>query len=281
MKRVRKLVAASLVLAMLIGNAAFASGEELSDNDRFVAEATSQVLSQGSYEYRNAALLSRLVQVGYAVNQSQGPFFITKGKIRDYGWFNKETEVYVVCISGTDTSVAGQSTGVWTDLLSGFEFDNSYIKNVKKAMLGTIPRGANVLITGHSLGGMIAQQACSDDELKKAFNFVNTVTFGSPLINGFKREGTVKRLGDTSDVVPFLSLTTFTNVVWQSAGLNREDGGYSWKSQQDLLGAHCESYNREDVWGAYDITGTKNGNKSLILDFSTTRFFQSPVKVTE
>lgn len=122
---------------------------------------------------------------------------------------------------------------------------------------------------------MVAQQVAADSTIKKNYNVLNTVTFGSPLINGFQREGTVKRLGDTSDPVPYLSLTTFTNIVWQSAGLNKESGNYG----TNLLGAHCESYNRADVWGAYDVTGTKNGGATLTLNMATTHFYYSPVTV--
>ena len=145
-------------------------------------------------------------------------------------------------------------------------------------MKENIPYGSNILVTGHSLGGMVAQQVASESELKSDYNILNTVTFGSPLINGFEREGTVKRLGDKNDVVPYLSVSTFLNVIWQTLGLNREDGGYGINS---LVAAHCESYQRSDEWGAYDVTGTKNGGKTLTLDFSTTRFYHSPVIVTE
>ena len=82
-------------------------------------------------------------------------------------------------------------------------------------------------------------------------------------------------LGDTSDPVPYLSLTTFTNIIWQSAGLNKESGNYG----RNMLAAHCESYNRADVWGAYDVTGTKNGGATLTLNMATTRFYYSPVTV--
>ncbi len=86
----------------------------------------------------------------------------------------------------------------------------------------------------------------TDTAIKENYNILNTVTFGSPLINGFKREGTVKRLGDVKDVVPYMSLTTFTNIVWQSADLNKEDG-----------------------------------DKTLTLDYATTAFYFSPVTITE
>ena len=317
MKKFKRVVALSMALMMVLGCSAFTTfakteegtqvmdadiasadaGEDVteealtgiaataaladSDDERaaLVALAAKDVISGETITYNSAPQLARLVQLGYYGYQQEGPISITKGVLNYNNWLGQKKDVYVVCLSGTDTDAKNQTTGWWTDLLSGFEFDNKYVKNIKKAITENIPVGSNIIVTGHSLGGMVAQQTCSDSTLKANYNFLNTVTFGSPLINGFKREGTVKRLGDTSDVVPYLSVSTFLNIFWQVLGLNREDGGYTvW----DLsFAAHCNSYQRADVWGAYDVTGTKNGGKTLTLDFSTTKFFHSPVVVTE
>ena len=275
----KKLVAFTMAATMVLGTGitAFAADEET--NDTLVAETYASVMAGETVTYDDASDVARLVQIGYSCWQQNGPITITQGTLTTKNWLGKKTtkDIYVVAFSGTDTDAENQTTGYWTDLLVGFEQDNKYISNIRKAVTETIPAGSNILFTGHSLGGMVAQQAASDSTIKADYNVLNTVTFGSPLINGFKREGTVKRLGDSHDVVPYLSLSTFTNVIWQAAGLNREDGGYG----TDLLGAHCESYQRESVWGAYDVTGTKNGGATLTLDFSTTQFFASPVTVTE
>ena len=74
-------------------------------------------------------------------------------------------------------------------------------------------------------------------------------------------------------MVPFLSVHTVVNTVWALAGLNREDGGYYMRP----ITAHNESYGRSDVWGRYDVTGTKNGGYKLVLDMSTRVFYQSPI----
>ena len=102
---------------------------------------------------------------------------------------------------------------------------------------------------------------------------MNTVTFGSPLLSALSREGTVKRLGDVSDVVPLLSSNIFTMPLWSLLGLNREDGGYYLKP----ITAHKESYGREDLWGKYDVTGTKYGSAKLVLDLNTRVFYKSPI----
>lgn len=275
-KTFRRILALSMLLAMTFGSTVFAS-----DSNTALVNATYQQLqSRGTYTYTNASELSRFVQLGYACNQPQhqGPFSITCGTLTTKNWYGgtSSQNVYVIALSGTDTDVKNQTTGYWTDLLVGFELDNKYIQNVRNAIVSNVPAGSNLVVTGHSLGGMVAQQVAADNTIKNNYNVLNTITFGSPLIDGFKREGTVKRLGDTSDPVPYLSLTTFTNVIWQSAGLNKESGNYG----TDMLGAHCESYNRADVWGSYDVTGTKNGSATLTLNFGTTRFYYSPTDVT-
>ena len=283
---VRKFAAVTLAATMVLGTGITAFAADSSDKDmntELVQATYDQVVAGETVTLDDVADLARLVQLGYHDWQSEGPISITQGTIEKvkkswFGWKTVSSEdVYVVCFSGTDTDVENQTTGYWTDLLVGFEQDNRYIQNIRDAVTSTIPEGSNIIFAGHSLGGMVAQQAASDDTIKANYNVLNTVTFGSPLINGFKREGTTKRLGDTSDVVPYMSLSTFTNIIWQSAGLNKENGNYG----TNLLGAHCESYQRESVWGGYDVTGTKGGNNTLTLDYSTLQFFASPVTVTE
>lgn len=250
------------------------------ENTLAIRQAAIDVINGQPVKYTQANQVAALVQLGYSSQTLNGPITITKGTLRYRDWFWWKTkDVYLVSCSGTDTNVQNQTTDWWTDLLVGFEQDNQYARNIKGAILASIPAGSNIIVTGHSLGGMVAQQISADKEIKNSYNVLNTVTFGSPLIDGFEREGMVKRLGDTSDIVPYASVSTLYNVVWQAAGLNREDGGYSvW----DLnFSAHRFSYQRASVWGAYDPCGEKNTGRELTLDFSTTRFFKSPVTVTE
>ncbi len=209
-----------------------------------------------------SAQVADLVWDGYNGGEL-GPISIIEGKLNN-------TDVYLVTLSGTE-DVSGQSTGYLTDLLSGFNLNNAYYENVVAVISENIPAGSNLVIAGHSLGGMIAQQVVADSTIKANYNILNTVCFGSPLLSAGSREGTVKRLGDTSDVVPYLSGSMFNNTIWAVAGLNRENGGYGTA----VVKAHCESYLRDDVWGKYDVTGTKNGSNKLTLDLSTRTFFQS------
>ena len=277
MKKYRRILSVVLVLVMLLGMTVSASAAE-ADNETLISAVQAQLNAKKTVTFTNAAELARLVQIGYSYRQPNGPISITKGTLTTKSWFTTTTKtVYVICLSGTDLAF-NQTTGVATDLLVGFEQDNLYLRNVRNAIVNNVPKNANLVIAGHSLGGMVAQQAAADSTIKSRYNVLNTVTYGSPLISGLSREGTVRRLGDTRDVVPYLSVSTLTALVWQAAGLNRENGGYG---AAQVVTAHCESYQRAAVWGAYDVTGTKNGNAKLTLDFATTKFYASPVIVTE
>ena len=276
MKKQRRILAVVLALVMLLGAAVTVNAAEAS-NDELINAVQAQVNAKQTVTFTNAAELSRLVQVGYSYRQPNGPISITKGTLTTKSWWTTTSKtVYVVCLSGTDLAF-NQTTGIATDLLVGFEQNNLYLRNVRNAIVNAVPKGSNLVIAGHSLGGMVAQQTAADSTIKSRYNVLNTVTYGSPLISGLTREGTVKRLGDTRDVVPALSVSTFLAPIWQIAGLNRENGRYS---ATQIIEAHCESYQRAAVWGRYDVTGTKGGNAKLTLDFSTTKFFASPVIVT-
>ena len=242
------LLAVLLLVSMLIGGS--------------VASATNTVT------YTNATEIYTYVRDGY--NQgSQGPISITKGTLKS--GFSSMT-VYLVTLSGTEL-VLNQSTGVLTDLLSGFNLNNVYYANTVNIIKANVPKNANLIIAGHSLGGMIAQQVAADSGIKSRYNVLNTVCFGSPLLAAGSREGTVRRLGDVSDPVPYLSGSLFNNTIWAIMGLNREDGGYGIRG----ITAHNQSYFRTDLWGRYDVTGTKYGSAKLILDLDTRVFYQSPV----
>ena len=215
-----------------------------------------------------APALYDLVGEGYNEGE-KGPIILTKGTLVN-GWTSKT--VYLVTLSGTEF-VDNQATGYLTDLLSGFNLDNAYVRNVVSVIENNIPKNSNIVLAGHSLGGMICQQVAANDDIKKYYNVLNTVTFGSPLLSAGSREGTTRRLGDTSDVIPYMSGSLFNNTLRAIAGLQRESGGYGLNWEK----AHVESYSRTDVWGKYDVLGSKGGKAYLKLNVSTKTFYKSPV----
>ena len=291
-KRVLRTLAAALVATTVLVNPMVAEAGSIlpaagdtnyvlhTETDFKIMDMVYKIQNGETVTFENAAQMATLTKVGYADYQTAGPISITEGRMTyNTCWGAEDKEVYVVALSGTESIVENQTTTVKEDIRAGFELSNEYELNVRNAIIDRIPAGSNIILAGHSLGGMIAQQVAADKYIKDNYEVLNTVTFGSPLIKGFAREGMVKRLGDSSDKNPFYSISSVLNIVWQYAGVNHEDGGYNG----DSPAAHCDSYLREDVWGSYDCAGEKRGNicgietgsRMLTLNFATTSFYTS------
>ncbi len=265
MKELVKKLAVIFAAGALLGALAGCSNILLDDEETTDGSARSAISS--TVTYTSSPEIFNLVCEGYNEGE-KGPVIITKGSLKS--GFSTKT-VYLITLSGTD-NVAKQSTGYVTDLLSGFCLKNAYLENVVSIVNKNIPKNSNIILAGHSLGGMICQQVAADSTIKANYNVLNTVCFGSPLLAAGSREGETKRLGDTSDVVPYLSGSLFNNTAWAIAGLNRENGGYG----TDLLSAHTKSYGRTDVWGKYDVLGKKYGSAKITLNLNTKTFYKSP-----
>ncbi|MCI8483155.1 MAG: hypothetical protein HFH41_02305 [Lachnospiraceae bacterium] len=252
MKNVTKVLAClAMILALLPSSTVQAASPETSG------------AKTGQTVFTNACDMAGYIYAGYyhcstAVNPDfNGPIHIVQAELHKD---NKTTPVYLVGISGTEL-IFNQPTNIITDLKCGFEQDNYYLREIVNVICDNVPIGSNLIITGHSLGGMEAQQASGNLRLKLRYNILNVVSFGSPLITPEKREGTLRRLGDKADIVPYLSVNTIQRPVQQILGLEQEDGGYG----KDFAEAHMRSYLREDVWGDYDVLGFKGGNATLTL----------------
>ncbi len=196
---------------------------------------------------------------------------------------NPEVPVYLVCIAGTEV-IGGHANNTDADLMTGFNLPNQYERQIKAAIEQSVPKGSNLMLTGHSLGGMVAQQVCSDPQLKDDYNILYTVCFGSPVVKGQSGyEGTLYRLCDKHDYVTYLSGNLIENVskwVLESSGMAMastgtvtRDGGYSFHAE--LNGPHSAhmSYINEQTWGDVDVCGIPNGCHQLKLDKSTCKRF--------
>ncbi len=200
--------------------------------------------------------------------------------------------VYLVAIAGTEV-IGGYANNSDADLTTGFNLPNQYERGVRKIITENVPKGSNLMITGHSLGGMLAQQVAGDPTIQDNYNIMYTVTFGSPCVKGQNGyEGTLIRLCDKHDYVTYTSvnmLENFSKILMDdlnnpmdmylgATAVVTRDGGYSWHLELNEVHSAHMSYINEQTWGDVDVCGIVNGYHVLTLDKSTCQFFTVETK---
>ncbi len=172
--------------------------------------------------------------------------------------------VYLVTLVGVETGTK-QNNNIENCIKAGFGKTGEYFAESKETIYKIVPKGSSIVFAGHSLGGMTVQQLSADKDIKADYKIINTLTAGSPYIPvSEEREGTLHRLADKGDAIPWLSIGLVTNTRKMLCEVSWEDGGYIG----DPDGAHNLSYRDNGVWGCYDAFGEKGGNAVITFDHS-------------
>ena len=198
----------------------------------------------------------------------QGCFSITKGVLKQDG---KQCEVYLMAAHGLETNAFGQNVDMESVLKAGRQQTSPYLKQYMAVIKQNVPKGANLILTGHSLGGMVSQQAAANKTMQKNYNILHVVTWGSPLIAKGQIEGQLHRMCAAGDVVPLMSEYTFTDTDAQFGDRNREEADVI-----PVIQSHVDGYNDKDAWKDYDAIGVKGGNAVLKMNDDTTLRFDAP-----
>ena len=183
-------------------------------------------------------------------------FRIKKGTLYEYGV--NPSEVWAIMLRGTNQSWDSNDVlSMPTCIKNAMGRPNNYLSAVKKSAIEQIPEGANVMLIGHSLGGMVAQQFIADEEMMSQFNLLNALAIGSPYVIKRKRGCPLHRCCERGDIVSTLSLPMLANMI--VGHVRTEAGGYYF----NFLGAHCESYRYSPVWNEYDVFGVPYGRRTF------------------
>ena len=167
--------------------------------------------------------------------------------------------VYLIALGGSDYSWNEASiTCLQNAIRSGCSMQNSYLSAVIAKANEVIPKGSEVVLIGHSMGGMIAQQFADDDTMKANYNISYVLTMGASYILDSSREGVLHRMADSADLVPYLSAATLLGMY--SRDLSVETSVYS-----NPLTAHTLSYSQASCWQQYDALGVKGGSSTISL----------------
>lgn len=231
----------------------------------------------------SAAQLAQVVYAGYNGGRL-GPISVVPALLACAREPNKSEQVYVVTLSGTEF-VPNQGTGIIGDLRSGFELNHRLLASTLQVIQQTVPRNAKLILAGHSLGGMAAQQLAALPKLKREYDIANTVTFGAPLILGLfggGREGEIRRLADRIDPVPGFSPAALIASPWNHFGAARRGGGVKETRKlfesptEALVDAHLHSYTDVQKWKGFDALGRHGGDATLTFDPRRRKFFTAP-----
>ena len=183
----------------------------------------------------------------FGLRGGHGPMSITKGTL--HGNY-RVREVYLVCLSGANLSFT-RKDNFDAFFASALSIHSEYYATAKKNILKTVPDGANIIFAGHSAGGNVAQQLACDSTIRAKYTIINTLACGSPEVIAIGREGTLHRLCDALDPVPYISLAFPANFFLEIS--------YQWGDYSKLQNPHADSYYNEKAWSNFDCLGNRNG----------------------
>ena len=163
-------------------------------------------------------------------------------------------DVYLIHFSATG-DFSQRLNNPLTSFICGCSLSTEYLRTALRFAKDTIPYGSKVILVGHSLGGMIAQQFMADPDMRSRFKILNALAFGAPCVLTGVKEGSLHRLVDSSDIIPYLTPLPMRNLLYC---ISRENGGLFLLFDQ---AHHC--YGDVKEWGRYDCFGVKGGSVAV------------------
>lgn len=194
-----------------------------------------------------------------AFSSSRGSYEIKASHLYKSG--AEPQKVYLVALRGTDRSFDKTDVlGIPVVLKSSLSMENIYFDEVKKGIKENIPAKSDIVLIGHSLGGMIAQQIAADRDINDNYNLKMLVCIGSPFVKTKGRICPMRRFADKADVIPWLFRSIKANLVTEKP-IFRSNGYFG----KPVL-AHTDSYRLSDSWRFFDCLGELNGGHVIVFD---------------
>lgn len=196
--------------------------------------------------------------------------------------------ITLVTLGGTEF-VEGQATTIEESRLASAGQSNDYLKAVEGLIEnGTIPGGKPLLVTGISLGGMIAQQLLGLQELlaSRGIQVKGVICFGSPLTPPIERRGVrVVRFADKNDMVPKLGEAALYKKPKGASGWKEYLAAVKSRNEEEKIvrkskytspiEAHALSYIEDECWNEFDFFGSRDKNNVLVLK-DEMKFYPAP-----
>lgn len=234
----------------------------------------------GPQEVKSVSSLAIITSI-CAARTVDGPISVTNAALND-------EPVTLVTLGGTENK-EGQATTMQESQLAAFGKPNDYLMALVNLFdNGTISQEYPVVVTGISLGGMIAQQLLSRTDIVEKFNIRAVITFGSPFTLPLERHGVrVVRFADVNDKVPQLGEMVLRSGMVSIEGMSKEDvirkmdelDGIEKIVRQSkytgMLDTHALSYIEDPCWNDVDFLGDKSKSNVLVLK-EDMKFYPAP-----
>ena len=237
-------------------------------------------VSSGPQKVRTVHQLALLTSYCASVD-GLGPISITPAL------FN-EKEFTLVTLGGTQ-NVDGQATSMTESQLASFGKPNDYLYALVDLFKnGSIPSYKPVILTGISLGGMIAQQILGVQQVLDSHKIEAIITFGSPFTLPIERKDVkIVRFTDVCDEVPQMG-EMIINKGWVSvegyskdelkkevSKINSNECIYRKCRYTGMIAVHALSYVEDPCWNDVDFMGSKSKNNCIELT-KPMKFYPAP-----
>lgn len=165
---------AARLLALLLGN----------DTDVDVTGLPDVTGGAGAHQPGNLEQLMRQLSATNALDASSDDADM-HGAVQIQQVGEKPDERYIVYIPGTDaTSPIPGSGDLARDMEANYQLigglDSAYGRGIEQAMVAAGLSGKDVMLVGHSQGGMVSTSLAADPDFHRQFNIQHVVTAGSP-----------------------------------------------------------------------------------------------------
>lgn len=216
-----------------------------------------------------------------AARQVEGPITVTAATL------NNE-DITLVTLGGTEEK-EGQATSMKESQAAAFGKPNDYLKAVTKLFEdNTIPQEKPVLVTGISLGGMIAQQLLGVPSIMEHHKLKGIITFGSPITLPVDRKDVkVVRFADVHDKVPQLGESilrmglitgdqmTKKELTQKLDELDAQEKVARTSQYTGMIETHALSYISDPCWNDVDFLGDV-AKKNVLELKETMKFYPAP-----
>ena len=248
-----------------------------------ILEKINKIYSQastGPQEIKSVSNLAIITSI-CAARTVDGPISVTKAL------FNNEP-ITLITLGGTENE-EGQATTMQESQLAAFGKPNDYLRALVNLFdNGTISQDYPIIVTGISLGGMIAQQLLSRTDIVDKFNIRAIITFGSPFTLPLDRHGVkVVRFADVHDKVPQLGEMVLRSGMVNIEGMTKEDIIKNMdeldviekivreSKYTDMIETHALSYIEDPCWNNIDFLGDKAKTNIIVLQ-EEMKFYPAP-----